>query len=163
LNLTFEPMRHITPCNMLLKRGGLLKSANCTYLLENLVNYKIPMVQLTSSRSTTVGAFKIVLAMATLCFSPPLSFRPRSPTVVSYSEIKRESVSHAKGILTLGPFSLRTVASFIALTKSDTIQRVSRPFPPIPHEHTTYYFQFERNNTMNAMETIDRDPCICIE
>jgi hypothetical protein len=57
------------------------------------------------------------------------------------------------------------LASFIALTKSDTIQRVSRPspsksrFPPIPRA----YFRFERSNAMNAMETIDGEPCICIE
>jgi hypothetical protein len=66
------------------------------------------------------------------------------------------------------------VASFNALTKSDTIQRLSRPFPsksrfpPIPDpEHATvigqYYFRFERNNAMNAMKTIDGGPCICIE
>jgi hypothetical protein len=62
-----------------------------------------------------------------------------------------------------------SVASFNALTKSDTIPQVSRPFPlksrflPIP-EHTTvirqYYFRFERNNAVNA---IDGEPCICIE
>jgi hypothetical protein len=57
------------------------------------------------------------------------------------------------------------LASFIALTKSDTIQRVSRPFPsksrfpPIPQA----YFRFQRNNDMNAMETIDGEPCIYIE
>jgi hypothetical protein len=63
------------------------------------------------------------------------------------------------------------LASFIVLTKSDTIQRVSRPFPskcrfpskshfpPIPR----VYFRFQRNNAMNAMETIDGEPCICIE
>jgi hypothetical protein len=67
-------------------------------------------------------------------------------------------------------------ASFCnALTKSDTIQRVSRPFPskgrlpPIPRAHNChravgpYYFWFERSNAMNAMETIDGEPCICIE
>lgn len=30
------------------------------------------------------GAFRMVRAMATRCFSPPLSFSPRSPTWVSY-------------------------------------------------------------------------------
>lgn len=33
-----------------------------------------------SSSRTTEGAFSMVRAMATRCFSPPLSFSPRSPT-----------------------------------------------------------------------------------
>ena len=41
----------------------------------------------TSSSRTIFGAFSIVLAMATLCFSPPLNLNPRSPTFVSYAEI----------------------------------------------------------------------------
>ena len=47
---------------------------------------------LTSSRSTSGGFFNSVLAMATRCFSPPLSFRPRSPTTVSYpgKKVSRE-------------------------------------------------------------------------
>jgi hypothetical protein len=45
-----------------------------------------------------------------------------------------------------------------------SLQRAaSRLFP----EHTTvigqYYFWFECNNAMNAMETIDGEPCICID
>ena len=43
---------------------------------------------LTSSRSTIAGDFNNVLAIATLCFSPPLSFKPLSPTTVSYSEFR---------------------------------------------------------------------------
>lgn len=39
---------------------------------------------LTSSSRIICGAFRMVLAIATLCFSPPLSFRPLSPTWVSY-------------------------------------------------------------------------------
>ena len=38
----------------------------------------------TSSSRTIAGDFSIVRAMATLCFSPPLSLRPRSPTTVLY-------------------------------------------------------------------------------
>lgn len=38
---------------------------------------------LTSSSRTICGALRMVRAMATLCFSPPLSFRPLSPTCVS--------------------------------------------------------------------------------
>lgn len=33
-----------------------------------------------SSNKTTEGDLSIVLAIATLCFSPPLSFKPLSPT-----------------------------------------------------------------------------------
>jgi hypothetical protein len=56
-----------------------------------------------------------------------------------------------------------SVASFNALTKSDTIPRVSRSFPSKSRfpEHTTvigqYYFRFERNNAMNAMETLEEN------
>lgn len=39
---------------------------------------------LTSSSKMICGALRMVLAIATLCFSPPLSFRPLSPTCVSY-------------------------------------------------------------------------------
>ena len=39
---------------------------------------------LTSSSRTRCGALRMVRAMATRCFSPPLSFSPRSPTCVSY-------------------------------------------------------------------------------
>jgi hypothetical protein len=56
-----------------------------------------------------------------------------------------------------------SVASFHGFL-GRSLQRVaSRLFP----EHTTvigqYYFRFERNNAMNAMEAIDGEPCICIE
>lgn len=37
---------------------------------------------LTSSSRMIWGALRMVRAMATLCFSPPLSFRPLSPTCV---------------------------------------------------------------------------------
>lgn len=39
---------------------------------------------LPSSSRTTGGSFKRHLAMATRCFSPPLSFNPLSPTLVSH-------------------------------------------------------------------------------
>jgi len=35
-----------------------------------------------SSRMSTGASFKMQRAMATRCFSPPLSLRPRSPTTV---------------------------------------------------------------------------------
>ncbi|RNA07412.1 hypothetical protein BpHYR1_020327 [Brachionus plicatilis] len=37
-----------------------------------------------SSYTKMYGFLSMVLAMATLCFSPPLSLRPLSPTIVSY-------------------------------------------------------------------------------
>lgn len=43
-----------------------------------------PVCTPTSSSRMIRGSFRIVRAIATLCFSPPLSFRPRSPTSVSY-------------------------------------------------------------------------------
>jgi hypothetical protein len=43
----------------------------------------------------------------------------------------------------------------------------NEPLPVYSPEYTTvigqYYFQFERNNAINAMETIDGEPCISIE
>jgi hypothetical protein len=39
--------------------------------------------EVASSNSRIGGAFRMVRAMATRCFSPPESFRPRSPTYVS--------------------------------------------------------------------------------
>ena len=40
--------------------------------------------KLTQIKKKIDGFFKIARAMATLCFSPPDSFSPRSPTIVSY-------------------------------------------------------------------------------
>ena len=54
---------------------------NILYIAET---YRIP----TSSKRTNSGALSIVLAIATLCFSPPLSFNPLSPTFVLYPEYK---------------------------------------------------------------------------
>ena len=39
--------------------------------------------EVASSSSRIGGAFRMVRAIATRCFSPPDSFRPRSPTSVS--------------------------------------------------------------------------------
>ena len=36
-----------------------------------------------SSKKNILGFFRIVLAIATLCFSPPDNFNPLSPTIVS--------------------------------------------------------------------------------
>mmetsp|Transcript_27076 Transcript_27076/g.68247 ORF Transcript_27076/g.68247 Transcript_27076/m.68247 type:complete len:96 (-) Transcript_27076:1008-1295(-) len=46
-----------------------------------------------SSRSTSLGPLRMVLAMATLCFSPPERRRPLSPTIVSYLSVKRSIAS----------------------------------------------------------------------
>jgi hypothetical protein len=40
---------------------------------------------------------------------------------------------------------------------------VAVPFKePLP-AYSRAYFRFQRNNAMNAMETIDGEPCICIQ
>ena len=43
-----------------------------------------------SSKTNIFGFFKRALAIATLCFSPPESFNPLSPTKVSYPSSKFE-------------------------------------------------------------------------
>ncbi len=43
----------------------------------------VSSAEVASSRIRIGGAFRIVRAIATRCFSPPESFRPRSPTLVS--------------------------------------------------------------------------------
>ncbi|KNC29814.1 hypothetical protein FF38_01515 [Lucilia cuprina] len=43
----------------------------------------VSKAEVASSSSTKAGAFNKVLAIAILCFSPPLKRRPRSPTLVS--------------------------------------------------------------------------------
>jgi hypothetical protein len=55
------------------------------------------------------------------------------------------------------------LASFIALTKSDTIQQVLFSIPAVPFKeplpaYSRAYFRFQRNNAMSAMETIDGEP-----
>jgi len=46
----------------------------------NLAFGKESSAEVASSRTRMGGAFKMVLAIATRCFSPPDSFSPRSPT-----------------------------------------------------------------------------------
>jgi hypothetical protein len=45
----------------------------------------VSSAEVASSRMRIGGAFRTVRAMATRCFSPPDSFRPRSPTSVACS------------------------------------------------------------------------------
>lgn len=48
---------------------------------------------LVASSNTKIGVFfKMALAMATLCFSPPDSFRPRSPTCVENLKLETKFV-----------------------------------------------------------------------
>ena len=42
--------------------------------------------RLTSSNRTISGSLRMVLAMAIRCFSPPLTFNPRSPTRLLYAD-----------------------------------------------------------------------------
>mmetsp|Transcript_10030 Transcript_10030/g.29654 ORF Transcript_10030/g.29654 Transcript_10030/m.29654 type:complete len:127 (-) Transcript_10030:1687-2067(-) len=53
-------------------------SAACT-----LFSVRLSRADVASSKSTTGGSLSRQRAMATRCFSPPLSLRPRSPTMVS--------------------------------------------------------------------------------
>ena len=43
----------------------------------------VSSAEVASSSTRIGGAFRIVRAIATRCFSPPDSFRPRSPTCAS--------------------------------------------------------------------------------
>ena len=51
---------------------------------ENTCLKKLPVIEsseeVASSKIRIGESFRIALAMLTLCFSPPESFRPRSPT-----------------------------------------------------------------------------------
>ena len=47
------------------------------------LSVSVSSADVASSNRTTNGVFKRVLAIATLCFSPPDSLRPLSPTLVS--------------------------------------------------------------------------------
>ena len=44
---------------------------------------RLSSAEVASSRIRIGGALRMVRAIATRCFSPPDSFRPRSPTIVS--------------------------------------------------------------------------------
>ena len=46
----------------------------------------VSRAEVASSKINILGFFKSALAIATLCFSPPESFKPLSPTIVSYSK-----------------------------------------------------------------------------
>lgn len=74
------------------------------------------------------GALRMVLAMATLCFSPPLSFKPLSPTCVSYPARGRhtEAVSIHEMLrlrcvpqIKVGIFTIRKSHDFIVDVGSD--------------------------------------------
>ena len=42
----------------------------------------VSSAEVASSKTRSFGAFRITLAIATRCFSPPDNLRPRSPTIV---------------------------------------------------------------------------------
>ncbi len=46
----------------------------------------VSSAEVASSSSRIGGFFRMVRAMATRCFSPPDSFRPRSPTIAFIAE-----------------------------------------------------------------------------
>lgn len=53
-----------------------------------------PLSRHTSSRRTIWGLLSIVRAIATRCFSPPDSLKPRSPTIVSYPSVSVGNEGH---------------------------------------------------------------------
>lgn len=63
---------------------GCCKVGNCSGIDGRENDRQALGPRLTSSNRMMSGALRMVRAMATRCFSPPLSFRPRSPTCVSY-------------------------------------------------------------------------------
>ena len=79
-----------TPCIHLLSELSYPVLSNSNKSASGCVT---PRVTPTSSSRIKFGAFRIVLAMATLCFSPPLNFNPRSPTIVLYP-VKHIDRSH---------------------------------------------------------------------
>mmetsp|Transcript_5121 Transcript_5121/g.17069 ORF Transcript_5121/g.17069 Transcript_5121/m.17069 type:complete len:84 (+) Transcript_5121:3392-3643(+) len=68
-----------------------------------------------SSASSSLGERRNARAIATLCFSPPLSFTPRSPTIVS----------RPSGIKEMVPSSLAALAAR-ATSSSDASGRPYR-------------------------------------
>lgn len=67
----------------------------------------------------------MVRAMATRCFSPPLSFSPRSPTCVSYPvDISTSLASHVN---TLGFYAKKGGAKFEELTGFHWVERKTSP------------------------------------
>ena len=60
----------------------LLRAALCSsaWIARSLAESS---AEVASSKIRTGGFFSSVRAIATRCFSPPESFRPRSPTIVS--------------------------------------------------------------------------------
>ena len=50
----------------------------------------VSRAEVASSKINILGFLRRALAIATLCFSPPDSFKPLSPTIVSYPNSKLE-------------------------------------------------------------------------
>ena len=62
--------------------------------------------EVASSNSTMLGFLSRVLAMATLCFSPPESLRPLSPTLESYWSGKDKILSWISALVAANSTSL---------------------------------------------------------
>lgn len=80
--------RQILYClNLFLTRHFLCLSVLISYKMKEMqkrtcifLSVSVSKALVASSRRIIAGAFNKVLAMATRCFSPPLSLNPRSPT-----------------------------------------------------------------------------------
>ncbi len=64
------------------QRGAALRDTRSSASWISLSVW-LSSAEVASSSTRIGGALRIVRAMATRCFSPPESFRPRSPTSVS--------------------------------------------------------------------------------
>mmetsp|Transcript_2774 Transcript_2774/g.3143 ORF Transcript_2774/g.3143 Transcript_2774/m.3143 type:complete len:96 (-) Transcript_2774:9-296(-) len=65
-----------------------------------------------SSQRSNGDDFKNARARATLCFSPPLSFKPRSPTRVSYPSASPRIASCMDALFAASSIALSSLPSF---------------------------------------------------
>lgn len=88
-----------TPCytadpqRMISKQSSWLTRASSSRLLRMLASVAVSSADVASSQMSKRGARRKARAMATRCFSPPLSLRPRSPTIVLYPSGMRITAS----------------------------------------------------------------------
>ena len=118
------------------------KSANYSYFANQSWNEldwnsETEITRQTSSSNTNSGDLRIVLAIATLCFSPPLNFSPRSPTFVLYPVFRNEK--HAS-IKTCTHFSFTVLPSGCYI--HFTVRFDCRSFNPEGHSLHEILFVF---------------------
>mmetsp|Transcript_49501 Transcript_49501/g.94575 ORF Transcript_49501/g.94575 Transcript_49501/m.94575 type:complete len:130 (-) Transcript_49501:59-448(-) len=70
--------------NLWAMKMAVRPTANCRKDSSISDSVVLSRAEVASSHNSSLGFFRNARASATRCFSPPLSFRPRSPTWVSY-------------------------------------------------------------------------------